>query len=78
MNLKANLECGAGDQGRYYIFKGPFNLERDLGGGVKIRLYNNVHFWLKLEAFDFLDLTESERVDFIRFSISGILGGGEG
>ncbi len=42
MKLKAELVCGAGDQGRYYKFQGPFDLGRDLGGGVKIRLCNRV------------------------------------
>lgn len=40
--LKAELECGAGNQGRYYKFQGPLDLERDLGSGVKIRLCNRI------------------------------------
>ncbi|KAL2046921.1 hypothetical protein N7G274_000939 [Stereocaulon virgatum] len=42
MKLKVELECGAGNQGRYHKFQGPFDLEKDLGGGVKIRLCNRV------------------------------------
>jgi hypothetical protein len=38
--LKAELESGAGEQGKYYKFQGPFDLESDLEGGVKIRLCN--------------------------------------
>ena len=38
--LKAELECPIRDQGRYYSFEGPFDLEEDLGHGVKIRLCN--------------------------------------
>ena len=33
MKLKDELECGAGNQGRYHKFQGPFDLEKDLGGG---------------------------------------------
>ena len=40
MKLKAELECGIGNQG--YKFQGPFDLEKDLGGGVKIRLCNRI------------------------------------
>lgn len=29
-------------EGRYYKFQGPFDLEKDLGGGVKIRLCNRI------------------------------------
>jgi len=42
MKLKAELECNAGNQGRYYKFQGPFDLEKDLGGGVEIRLCNRI------------------------------------
>ena len=42
MKLKAELECGAGNQGRYHNFQGPFDLEKDVGGGVKIRLCNRI------------------------------------
>ena len=42
MKLKAELECGAGNQGRYHKFRGPFDLEKDLRGGVKIRLCNRI------------------------------------
>ena len=38
--LKAELECPIRDQGRYYRFEGPFDLEEDLRHGVKIRLCN--------------------------------------
>ena len=40
--LRVELECGAGDQGRYYKFQGPLDLQKDLGGGVKIRLCNRM------------------------------------
>ena len=42
IKLKAELECGARNQGRYHNFQGPFDLEKDLGGGVKIRLCNRI------------------------------------
>ena len=38
--FKAEVERAAGNQGRYYRFQGPFDLEKDLGDGVKIRLCN--------------------------------------
>ena len=42
MKFKVELECGAGNQGRYYKFQRPFDLEKDLRGRVKIYLYNRV------------------------------------
>ena len=40
--LKDKLESGAEDQDRYEEFKGPFDLEADLGSEMKIRLCNSV------------------------------------